>query len=274
MPKFRSKYESTLDIVVPVFNGGAYLRDALTSLENLIRQPEQIILIDNCSTDNSSEIMKEWARNRKGVVFVQNNQLLSFADNWNYGLRLAKSEYVHFLAHDDFINPNFVENFKKISNKYSKPDAFIFRVYVAGEHGKNQAVKLSIPIDYILNSKLYLKRSIIRNPFNLAGAVFRREKMLEIGFMDAKYSIWSDWVLWQKILMSGTIVRSLRVASTYRIHSDVEKKTNRKDLVDKDLATLILHQLPIIFKHIEMEPENEVKLKLALELNVRSQSQI
>ena len=274
MLKFRPKNESTLDIVVPVFNGAKFLRDALMSLENQVRQPDQIILIDNFSTDNTSEIMKNWGRNRNNVIIFQNSQPLSFADNWNYGLRLAKSEYVHFLAHDDFIDRNFVQTFKKISNKRKDPDAFIFRVYTADEHGNIHRKKLSIPIEYTLDSKLYLKRSITQNPFNLAGAVFKRKKMLEIDFMDSKYSIWSDWVLWQKILMTGTIVRSLRVASTYRIHSDVEKKNHRKDLVEKDLAILIRHQLPIIFKHFEMEPDKQVKLRMALELNVFSQSLI
>ena len=186
MLNFRYKMESTLDVVVPVFNGANFLYQALTSIENQVCQPDQVILIDNCSSDNTAEIMKKWGRNQKNVSFFQNSQLLSFADNWNYGLRLAKSKYVHFLAHDDFIHQNFVRTFKRISKKYTDSDAFLFRVSVANESGHVQKRGFSLPFEYELNSKLQLRKTITRNPFNLAGAVFNREKMLEIEFMNPK----------------------------------------------------------------------------------------
>lgn len=274
MDKFWSGKETTLDIIVPVLNGGKFLRDALKSIENQLSQPERVILIDNCSTDNTAEIMKRWATNKKNVDVYQNRRLLSFADNWNYGLELASSEYVHFLAHDDTIHPKFVQTFKKIAKKHAQADAFAFRVCTIDESGNTQFNKFSLPFEYTLDSKRQLEKSITVNPYNLAGGVFKRERMVNLNFMNRDYSIWSDWVLWQNILMSGTIVRSLRVATNYRIHSDFEKKNERKDLVAKDLGMLIHYQLPLIFEHLKVDTDKRAKLISSLQSNVLFHSSI
>ncbi len=253
MHRNRSHPLITLDVIVPVLNGAEFLEKALHSIDNQHVQPDRVILLDNCSSDGTLAIMKNWASNKVNVEIHHNPQLLGFADNWNHALSLAKSEFVHFLAYDDELHPTLIKNVKKMAKRFTGTTGFIFRVDVSDENGQKGFKKIPIPFEYDLTPRKHLKKLITRNTFNLAGAVFRREKIASLNFMDSRYSIWSDWVLWQNILLHGSLTRSLRIASTYRIHSNIEKKLERKNLVSQDLDILINSQLPLIFNRLNLE---------------------
>lgn len=247
-----SRLQLTIDVIIPVLNGEQFIREALESIDKLNEQPERIILLDNCSTDQTALIMKTWAVGKSNVEFYQTERVLGFAENWNYGLSLSNSDYVHFLAHDDKLHPNFVKTFKKIAKKHVAATAYIFRAGVFGDKSKSFVKTFSIPIEYVLNSRKHLLKSVLRNPFNLAGGVFHREKISSINFMNPEYSIWSDWVLWQNVLMTGSLIRSFRIMSFYRVHSDLEKKIEREQLVIKDLELMVKNQFPIIFNKLNL----------------------
>ena len=264
----------TIDIIVPVLNGEQFLRDALVSIENLNEKPDRVILLDNCSSDQTALIMKTWALGKFYVEFYQTEQVLGVAENWNYGLSLSSADYVHFLAHDDELHPNFVKIFKKIAKKHLNVAAFIFRVGVFGQKNKSFIKKFSIPIEYALNSKRYLQKSVVKNPFNLAGAVFHREKISSMGFMNPKYSIWCDWVLWQNILMAGPLIRSLRIVTSYRVHSDLEKKKEREFLVIENTKQLIENQLPIIFSKLNLNQAKQHSLMQKMISNVQNDASL
>lgn len=260
MKKSNSRLQITLDVIVPVFNGDQFLQETLESIDNLNEQPERIILLDNSSTDQTALIMKTWAVGKSNVEFYQTKRILGFAENWNYGLSLSKSEYVYFLMHDDKLHPDFVKTFKHIAKKYIGATAYIFRVAIFGDKRKSFVKIFSIPIEYVLNSKKYLLKSVVRNPFNLAGGVFHRKKISAINFMNPEYYIWADWILWQNILMTGHIIRSFRIITSYRVHSQLEKKMERKGFVIKDLEHLIKNQLPIVFNKLNLSQTKQKTL--------------
>lgn len=241
---------SKLDIVVPIYNGAKYLDQALNSIDKLATKPNKVILIDNFSSDNTFDILTDWSRGKLNVEIFQNNKQLSFPENWNYGLSLAKSDYVHFLAHDDVLKSNFISNFDIILRKYPNLDAISMRVQRFSDHNIHVKRKTSIPFDRELNSEEYLIKSLVRNPFNLAGGIYRRNKLIEIGFMSEKYYLWSDWVLWRRLLTEGSVIRSWRVSSKYRLHSDFEKKSERLQYVDHDLGLFIKDEvIPTVKSH-------------------------
>lgn len=100
--------KSKLITVVPVHNGADFIEQALKSIAAQTLQPDRVIVQDNCSTDNTEEVV----RNFKGlkVEWRQNGKdLLSFG-NFNRALELAEqTEYLHMLCADDMIKPEFYQ---------------------------------------------------------------------------------------------------------------------------------------------------------------------
>lgn len=96
-----------LSVVIPVFNGEKYLPACLDSLRNQFRQPDEIIVIDDGSTDSTPLILADYASRLPAMRVVrQENQGVSVARN--LGLQQARGQYVSFLDADDFFEPDML----------------------------------------------------------------------------------------------------------------------------------------------------------------------
>jgi len=110
-----------VSIIVPVYNVEKYLRQCLDSVCNQTLQDIEIIIVNDGSTDNSQNIIDEYARkdNRIKVVYKENGGLASAK---NAGLKIATGEYIGFVDSDDFAELNM---FEELYNKAKSLDADI-----------------------------------------------------------------------------------------------------------------------------------------------------
>ena len=96
-----------ISIIVPVYNTSFYLRTCLDSIISQSYTFIEIIVIDDGSTDNSGKICDEYAEKDNRIkVFHRENGGVSRAKN--YGLKIAKGEYVCFVDSDDYILQNHI----------------------------------------------------------------------------------------------------------------------------------------------------------------------
>ncbi len=104
--------KSKLITVIPVYNGEKFIVQTLESVARQTLRPDRLIVIDNCSTDNTERLVKdfkaivcEWRRNPSNLgLFGNCNRALEFAD---------QTEYLHVLHADDLIAPTYYERLSK-----------------------------------------------------------------------------------------------------------------------------------------------------------------
>lgn len=97
-----------VSVIVPVYNVGPYLREALESLVNQSLQDIEIIAVNDGSTDNSEDILKEYQKRDRRVRYVnQENQGQSGARNT--GMALCSGEYLYFMDSDDVVDTRALE---------------------------------------------------------------------------------------------------------------------------------------------------------------------
>lgn len=96
-------------IIMPVHNPGKYLRPCLDSLLAQTMEDFRIIAIDDGSTDNSWEILQEYASQDVRVLLQQNPYNIGAARTRNIGIQLAQGEYVVILDADDYFEPDYLE---------------------------------------------------------------------------------------------------------------------------------------------------------------------
>ena len=117
-----------LSIIVPIYNVEKYIGSLVNSLVKQTNKNFEVIFIDDGSTDESIQILKEiMAGSEQEFSFKllqQVNQGLSSARN--IGILNATGEYIFFLDSDDEIEINFVETILTSCYKYSQPDTLIF----------------------------------------------------------------------------------------------------------------------------------------------------
>lgn len=103
-------------MIIPVYNTEKYLKECLDSIVNQSLEDIEIICIDDGSTDNSLEILREYAENdSRFKIFSQENNGQGSARN--YGLDVAKGEYIYFMDSDDFIELNTLSDCYNEANK-------------------------------------------------------------------------------------------------------------------------------------------------------------
>ena len=84
----------SISIIIPVYNVEKFIIETLKSFKNQITSPDEVIIINDGSTDNSLNIIKNFSSNKEWRIFNTLNQGLGLTRN--YGKYLARSEYIFF----------------------------------------------------------------------------------------------------------------------------------------------------------------------------------
>lgn len=95
-----------VSVVIPNFNGEAFLENCLNSLKKQTFKEFDVIIIDDCSVDNSLEVLKKYPE----FKLLVNKQNSGFAISVNNGIRAVESEYVLLLNNDVVITSDFIGN--------------------------------------------------------------------------------------------------------------------------------------------------------------------
>jgi len=94
---------------VPVYNGALYLRDALNSVCKQSYQNLEIVISNNCSIDESQEIIEEFATSDPRVCFYNQTERLAILDHFVWLVRASRGQYFMWAADDDLRSLNYVE---------------------------------------------------------------------------------------------------------------------------------------------------------------------
>ena len=108
LPASYYQMKSQLLTVIPVYNGEPFLAQTLESVARQQRRPDRVVVLDNCSTDRTEEIVRNFA----GIPceFIRNPKNIGLFGNLNRSLDFStETEFLQILHADDVINPDFYE---------------------------------------------------------------------------------------------------------------------------------------------------------------------
>lgn len=98
-----------VSIIIPVYNSGCFLRRCLSSVQNQSYSNIEVLCIDDGSTDNSNEIIKDYASSDKRFRCICKEHS-NAGEARNVGIAASSGKYLMFLDSDDFFAPNMVES--------------------------------------------------------------------------------------------------------------------------------------------------------------------
>jgi glycosyltransferase involved in cell wall biosynthesis len=110
------EYKYKISIIIPVYKGEKFIKDCVETLINQTLTNIQIIFIDDESPDNSSNIIKEYAKNDERII-LKYIKHASISDTRNEGLKYVEGEYIGFVDDDDFIDLNQYEKMYNLAKK-------------------------------------------------------------------------------------------------------------------------------------------------------------
>lgn len=197
-----------LSIIVPVYNGGAYLRRCIDCISKNLVVDAEIILVDDGSTDISCEICDEYAKRDKHIrVIHQSNKGLSVARN--VGLKIAKGQYIHFVDADDIVLDGIYTYFRDRMLPYQADIVYFDFVKDSGKtilcNGKE---------DYFTNIQEFLLKYKVRS---YAWNKFWKRSFLVKYNLAFVPKIYSEDVLftWEALSYSGSLLYSTAILYSY-----------------------------------------------------------
>ncbi|MBU1219446.1 glycosyltransferase [Myxococcota bacterium] len=188
-----------VSIGMPIRNGGDLLKRALDSIINQTFTDFELIISDNGSTDGSSEILQNLAKNDSRVKYFYQDPPLIVFDNFEFVLKKATGEYFMWAAHDDYRSYDFIEKLANgLDNKKDAILAFCDVNVVTIDDYKGK--KINFDFD---NENLNVVSRVFKESFILCYhfyALWRLNDLLKIPFNYC--AIWPD----KPILLSASIL--------------------------------------------------------------------
>jgi len=208
MQKVTEKVNPLVSVIIPCFNHGKFLPDAVASVRSQNYAATEIIIIDDGSTDNTQQI----AQKLTGVKYIhQKNQGLSSARN--NGVRQSAGEYLVFLDADDWLLPNAIS----INLTFLQQDASL--AFVSGAHEKVFVeTGEKVLTSQIINENHYWY-FLQGNYIGMHATVMYRRSVFESFKFDETLKACEDYDLYLKIARKFPILHHTQEIAAYRIHN-------------------------------------------------------
>lgn len=222
MPENKPK----VSVLIPTYNSAAYLDEAITSVLNQTYTDFELIIVDNCSIDNTKELVQKYLSDNR-VSYYRNDSNIGLGNNWNKCLELANGEYIKYLCSDDIFHPQLLEKFVPIMD--SHPEVSLVtsdREEFGLEHYKNE-----IPYYHLQSGKRVIYDSLqTRNWLGEPTTVMFRRSNLHLGQFDPTMSYIIDWDMWLRHLAVGDCYIIPETLSYFRVHPTQHTKNALKTL--------------------------------------------
>ena len=131
-------FQSKTLIVITIYNSKQFLEDTLKSCINQTKKTN-ILILDNCSTDGSSAICKQYASNSEFIKYICNPSNLGRVGNWNQALnyfRESNHQYLKIIFPGDLLYDNCIEKIESIFNSNSQIGSIAFAYHLEAPNGK------------------------------------------------------------------------------------------------------------------------------------------
>jgi glycosyltransferase involved in cell wall biosynthesis len=246
-----------VSVILPNYNYSRFLDERIESILSQSMQDFELILLDDASTDNSTEVLEKYASHPKVSHYVVNstNSGSPFAQ-WQKGVSLAKGKYIWIAEADDSSTPEFLE--KSITTMEANPNVVLC---FTGSKAIDQNGE-PLQIDFTrLTTKRMQKRIgstlihkgtdyIVHNMFwgcyvyNASATVFRREcSDADMFAQSMRMRNSGDWLFWTKLMERGDVAEIYESLNIIRRHQNTTTENGRRSgnlyLEDVDVMAYI-----------------------------------
>ncbi len=207
--------EPKVTVLMPVYNGGRYLRDAIESVLRQTLQDFEFLIIDDGSQDESIAVVKSYRDER--IRLIENGRNLGLIETLNRGLQMARGEYVARMDADDISLPRRLE--RQLEYMERHPDVSVISSYhrYMDDNGRVFRTVRGEVRDYRISFRMYVEG---HNPVLHPAAMFRTKTIREHGGYSRDFAHAEDGELWFRLNARGVKFGNVpRVLLLYRCHN-------------------------------------------------------
>lgn len=277
--------------IVPVYNTEKYLKKCLDSLVNQTYKDFEIIVVNDGSTDKSSNIISKYQKKYKNIIVIdKENEGLSMARN--RGVQKSSGKYIIFVDSDDYVSNKLLEevdkkiddsdilrfqiatedeNYTKINEYHEEEfesmcgyDAF---KYLSSYHFVEPAWCYVIRKNYYIENKFSFKRGVYHEDFGLIPyVIYKARKVKSIDFI-GYYYIQRNGSIMNNNDYKKTVKKAFDMLEQYKTMRLFAKNINRKNNLDDYFLSYISNSVIVKARELKKD-EKKVYINELKKLNV------
>lgn len=209
----------TVSVVIPCYNYGRYLPDAVQSALNQAGISVDVRIVDDASTDNSAVVARALASAHRNVSVLEHGVNAGHIATYNDGLKLAEGSYVVLLSADDVLPRNALTRAVALMERH--PTVGLVYGFPASFTGQPPEAPQAVRSWSIWGGRRWLRRLSRhgRNPIMSPEVIMRREAWAEIGEYDPRLPHAADMAVWLRTALAWDIGRvNGPPQALYRVH--------------------------------------------------------
>lgn len=178
-----------VSIIITTRNRENLLPRAINSAINQTYQNIEIIVVDDCSNDNTKEIVKNYQKIDNRIKYIRNNIQAGANVSRNNGILYASGKFIAGLDDDDEFLSNRIELLLK---NYNKKYAFVTSLNIVNSNGNISKIKCPeiVDINMILDFNILMNQALIE-----------RKRLIEIDLYDIKLRAYQDYDMWVRLIL-------------------------------------------------------------------------
>lgn len=211
-----------VSVIIPNYNHALYLEQRINSVLNQTYKDFEVIILDDCSSDNSREIIERFRQHEKvsSIVYNDSNTGNPF-HQWDRGIQLASGEYIWIAESDDWCENSFLENLAEALDKNPTCVLSYCQSYCIGDDNCIRFQSNHTSLGEYVNGKKFISNYIARrNPiFNASMAIWRRNAYTRISKDYMNYQLAGDYYFWIELCACGDVYISGKLLNYFRQHN-------------------------------------------------------
>lgn len=185
-----------VSIIMAVYNGGRYLREAMDSVLSQDFRDFEFVIVDDCSTDDTAAMIAAYGDPR--IVYLRNTANAGQTASLNTALRAARCEYVARIDADDAYQPGKLR--RQVEFLDANPDVAVCGTAAVKFDGEGHEFGRFIPPTRPDDIRFTIHHRV---PVCHVSVMMRREPVLACGGYDERYKYAADYALWSTLLTRG-----------------------------------------------------------------------
>lgn len=239
---FLKNFNPIVSIVIPVYNGEEYLREAIDSVLNQTYRNIEIIIVNDGSIDKSEEIIKSYTDNRIRYFKKENGGVASAL---NLGIKNMKGEYFSWLSHDDIYYQDKIE--KQISalsklDKDKRDKTILYSNWVLIDKDSKMFDVFRIEKRYDKRKLNYPLYPIVKCIVHGCSLLIPKICFYEVGLFNEKEKTTQDYEMWFRMFPKYNILFQPYFVVKFRNHDKQGTNTIKNAKLESDALWLRINK--------------------------------
>jgi glycosyltransferase involved in cell wall biosynthesis len=254
-----------VSVCIPAYNSAVYIKKTMESVLSQNYQNIELVVVDDCSRDNTLEIVESVRDPR--IRIVRNETNLGMTGNWNKCLAEARGDYIKLICADDILYRDSIEKELRALQKHPEVTLVMSDTALIDENEKRTGCFKRYPKSGLLEGKKVAKRALIFKSFFGApcNTLFPRSSYERAGGFDPEFPYILDFDMWLRMACLGKIYVIHEELNGFRVRND----SNTGNLINGDRKTYNLEHKKLLKKHNRLGAVHLNRFELMISMLIR-----